>query len=400
MFEKDEIYEDEYEGWYSESEEMFYAEEELVDGKSPLGKEVVRIKERNYFFRMGAYQQQLIDYINDNPEFIQPKGKRSEVIGFLRQPLSDLCISRPKTRLEWGVELPFDKDYVTYVWFDALLNYASAVGYRQDAERAELFDTQWPHVRHLIGKDILITHSVYWPTMLMALGLPLPRTIFAHGWWLTADDKKMSKSEGEVVRPLDMKDIVGVDALRYFLMRAMNPAQDGQFSKDLVISRVNTELANTLGNLLNRSTGLVVKHFEGKVPVTEITREESKALISQAEELAEKVRGEVEQFLPNRALEHIFELLMATNRYLDVLAPWKAIKEGQRELTAESLYVTLEVLRICGILLNPVMPEKSRELLKRVGAEGEIRFEDSKRFKALSAEASVIKGDALFPRVE
>ena len=398
LYDKGEIYQDDYEGWYSESEEMFYAEDELVDGKSPMGKDVVKIKEKNYFFKMSAYYQRLVDYIEENPDFILPKGKRSEVMGMLKQPLGDLCISRPKTRLTWGIELPFDKDFVTYVWFDALLNYASALGYKQaDDER---FKKHWPSVIHLIGKDILMTHSLYWPTMLMALGLSLPKHIFAHGWWLTDEDKKMSKSEGKVVSPLDMKDIVGVWGLRYFLIRGMNPGKDGQFSKELVISRVNTELSNNLGNLLSRSIGLVAKNYDALVPVVEPKLEESLVLIELAVATKDKVKSSVLEMLPNRAIEHVVDLLSETNRYIDSQAPWKLIKAGETEQAKESLYVALEVLRIAGILLHPVMPEKTQELLNRVGYKGQINFEDAGKFQVLSKDSEVIKGDPLFPRAE
>ena len=398
LFDKGEIYQDDYEGWYSESEEMFYAEDELIEGKSPQGKEVVKIKEKNYFFKMSAYYQQLVDYVDSNPEFILPKGKRSEVLGMLKQPLGDLCISRPKTRLSWGIELPFDKDFVTYVWFDALLNYTSAIGYKQNNQGQ--FEKLWPNVIHLIGKDILMTHSLYWPTMLMALGLSLPKHIFAHGWWLTAEDKKMSKSEGEVVSPLDMKDRVGVWGLRYFLIRGMNPGKDGQFSKELVISKVNAELSNNLGNLLSRSVGLVAKNYDSKVPVVEPSLEESKKLIELALSTQQKVKEAVLEMLPNRAIEHVVDLLSETNRYIDSQAPWKLIKAGELESAKESLYVALEVLRISGILLHPVMPDKTTELLNRLGCQGEIKFEDSAKFHVLTKDSQVIKGEPLFPRAE
>lgn len=400
LYEKGEIYSDMYTGWYSESEEMFYTEEELVDGKSPQGKSVVQIEEKNYFFRMGAYHKRLLNHIKTNEDFILPKGKRSEVLGFLNQPLGDLCISRPKSRLEWGVELPFDTDFVTYVWFDALLNYVSVLGYGQGTDKEEVFRKFWPVATHLIGKDILITHSVYWPTMLMALDIELPKHIFAHGWWLTAEDKKMSKSEGKVVAPLDMKDIVGVDGLRYFLIRAMNPATDGQFAKDLVIGRVNTELANNLGNLLSRTLGLICKHFDGSIP----PRSEELAETTELRVAAEKAAGDVEKFvrkfLPHRALEHVFELLSRTNKYIDTIAPWKRVKEGDRAATAESLYAALEVLRISSILLGPVMPEKMLELRRSIGFSGEATFEQARSWGLLKSGERVSRGEALFPKID
>ena len=400
LYDKDEIYEDEYEGWYSVSEEMFYAEDELIDGKSPLGKEVVKIKEKNYFFKMSKYQERLISHIEANPDFIMPKGKRSEVLGFLKKPLEDLCISRPKSRISWGIELPFDTEFVTYVWFDALLNYVTAVGYKQTGEKSELYERYWPYVTHLIGKDILTTHCVYWPTMLMALEISLPKRIFAHGWWLNQDDRKMSKSEGEVVSPLDMKNIVGVDCLRYFLMRAMNPANDGQFSKELVLSRVNTDLANNLGNLLNRTVGLIDKHFDGQVPRTAPANAITKELATVAIKVADQVEESIREIAPHRALENIFSLLNETNRYLDELEPWKVVKGENKDDAKESLYAALESLRIAGILLSPVMPTKMKELLDRIGWNKAADFQDAKRWGLLSEESSVVKAAGLFPRVE
>ncbi|RYZ95307.1 MAG: methionine--tRNA ligase, partial [Proteobacteria bacterium] len=234
LFDAGEIYAEDYEGHYSVSEEIFYTEKDLVNGKTPFGNEVTVLKEKNYFFRMSKYQAALIKHIEETPGFIKPEFRKNEVLGFLRKPLHDLCISRPKARLSWGIELPFDKEYVTYVWFDALLNYATGVGYQQPA-RAEEFQKWWQETRpvHLLGKDILTTHAVYWPTMLMALGIPLPKTIFAHGWWLI-DGEKMSKSKGTVVKPLDMKDAVGVDPLRYFLTRDIALGNDASFTPELV----------------------------------------------------------------------------------------------------------------------------------------------------------------------
>ncbi|MCB0358879.1 MAG: methionine--tRNA ligase, partial [Bdellovibrionales bacterium] len=326
LYDAGDIYESTYEGWYSVSEEMFYAERDLIDGKSPMGKEVVRVQETNYFFRMSRYHERLLKHINDNPDFIQPVGKRNEVLGFLAKPLEDLCISRPKSRLSWGVELPFAPDYVTYVWFDALLNYVSAIGYGQGGEKEQQFEALWPHALHLIGKDILTTHAVYWPTFLMGLGIPLPKHIFAHGWWLNEDDAKMSKSEGAVVRPLDMKDVVGVDGLRYFLTREIYLGNDAKFSKSLVITKLNAELANNLGNLMSRTVKLASKYFNGVPPRSEEAAE-TRALSKQAQELHQNVRQRIEAMEPNLAVGEVIDLLVATNKYLDTMAPWKRAKE-------------------------------------------------------------------------
>jgi methionyl-tRNA synthetase len=249
LYARGEIYKAEYDGLYDVTSETFITEKDLPEGKTPEDlPNIVRIKEANYFFKMGSYQGWLIDYIEKNPEFIQPDFRRNETLGFLRKPLQDLCISRPKSRLAWGIELPFDKDYVCYVWFDALVNYISAVGYGTDDQK---FNACWPVDIQLIGKDILTTHTVYWPTMLKAINVPMPKTVFAHGWWMFGD-AKMSKSLGNVVDPMAMIDQYGVDAFRYFVMAEMAPGQDSSFSETGFIRRYNSDLANDLGNLLSR----------------------------------------------------------------------------------------------------------------------------------------------------
>ena len=399
LFDKGEIYSSNYEGWYSVSDEIFYMEKDLVNGKSPGGKEVTKVSEKNYFFKMSKYQERLIDYIKQNPSFIQPDGKRSEVLGFLQSPLEDLCISRPKSRLNWGIDLPFDSEYVTYVWFDALINYTSAMGYLQGAEKEKLFNEFWPQAVHLIGKDILMTHAVYWPTMLMALEIPLPKQIFAHGWWLNDDGGKMSKSEGPVVAPLDMKNIVGTDAFRYFLTRDIILGNDAKFSKSLIINRVNAELANNLGNLASRTLNLVDKYFEGKVPTCELTDNASRELSQAAIKVADSVKTNINNMQPQAALEVIVSLLNHCNKYIDEKAPWKLAKENIA-LTGEVLYCALEVLRIAGSLLQPVMPHKSLELLKSIGYQEDLIFENTKKWGLLISGSKVTKGTPLFPRIE
>lgn len=399
LFEKGEIYASEYEGWYSVSEEIFYQEKDLVDGKSPIGKEVTRVVEKNYFFRMSKYQQQLIDYIEKNPSYLQPDGKRSEVLGFLRKPLEDLCISRPKARLSWGIELPFDKDFVTYVWFDALLNYVSAIGYRQGAEKEKQFNRLWPSAIHLLGKDILTTHAVYWSTMLMALNTPLPKQIFAHGWWLTESGAKMSKSEGPVVKPLDVKNIVGVDAFRYFLVRDIVFGNDAAFSLDAVVNRVNTELANNLGNLLSRTSNIAEKNFEGKIPEAAATHAATKELIEIAKQTPTKVKARIESLALSNAIEEIVLLLTAANKYLDVIAPWKAVKTD-KALAGECIYTALEVVRLAAVLLHPVMPNKTAEILQRIGEKPTPTWADTAQWGQLRSGSPIVKGEPLFPRIE
>ncbi|HEX7343136.1 MAG TPA: class I tRNA ligase family protein, partial [bacterium] len=275
-----EIYAAEYEGWYCVPEERFWTEKDLVEGNCPsCGREVRRLSEKNYFFRMGKYQPWLIEYIKGHPRFILPESRRNEILGFLAQPLGDLCISRPKERLSWGVPIPFDDQYVTYVWFDALLNYVTAPASRGG--------DWWPASIHLIGKDILTTHSVYWPTMLKATGLDLPETIFGHGWWLF-EDAKMSKSLGNVVKPLSMADKYGVDAFRFFLVREMSLGMDASFSEAALVNRYNSELANDLGNLYSRLLKLLKTYSDGRIPKAADANDETGSL--KAEPLWPKVR--------------------------------------------------------------------------------------------------------------
>lgn len=400
LFDAGEIYAEDYEGLYSVSEEIFYTEKDLVNGKTPQGNEVITIKEKNYFFRMSKYQEKLVAHIEAHPEFIQPASRRNEVLGFLKKPLHDLCISRPKARMSWGIDLPFDKDYVTYVWFDALLNYATGVGYQQPARAAE-FEKWWTSTQpvHLVGKDIITTHTVYWPTMLMALGVALPRTVFGHGWWLAADGGKMSKSKGNAVKPLDMKDTVGIDGLRYFLTRDIFFGNDASFSPELVVSRVNADLANNLGNLLSRVTNLVDKNFAGAVPEWNASAPETSAILAQLEGVAARVKASVEALEPQQAVEAIMAVVSDTNKYIGDRAPWKQVKTDLPG-AAETLGCCLEILRVAGILLAPVMPVKSKQLLEAVGWTAEPSFADASRARAFKPGMPIKKGDPLFPRVE
>lgn len=397
LYDKGEIYEDTYEGWYSVSEEIFYTEKDLVDGKSPTGKEVTRIQEKNYFFKMSKYQQRLIDYIGANPDWIQPDFRKNEVLGFLRQPLGDLCISRPKARLAWGIEIPFDKDYVTYVWFDALLNYATAVGLEQPGREGD-WKKWWVDAgpMHLLGKDILTTHSVYWPTMLMALDLPLPRKIFATGWILNKDNAKMSKSAGDVVNPSDIKDLIGLDELRYFLTRDVHMGNDAAFSLELVENRINAELANNLGNMLSRTGNLVEKFYAGVKPAFTQDDASSSALKQKTLELPALVKKEIEDMRPSHALEHIVTVLTMANKYLEEKAPWKMAKDNLPE-AGHVLATTAEVLRICGTLLTPVMPTKGKELLARIGVP-DSSFASLSKWPGIPEGTKMVKGEPLFPR--
>ncbi len=364
LWDKGEIYADEYEGYYSVSEERFITEKEVEEGNF---REIKKLKEKNYFFRMSNYQDALIEHIKTNPDFILPKTRRNEILGFLEKPLTDLCISRPKTRLSWGIELPFDKDYVTYVWLDALTNYISAIGWNTDDAR---FKKWWPANYHLMGKDILTTHSVYWPTLLMAAGIQLPKTILAHGFWLSGDTK-MSKSLGNVINPLDLVDSYGVDPVRYYLMRDMVLGHDASFSLEGFVRRYNSDLANDFGNLVNRVTILLKKHFSGVIPESGTYDKTDLELIAVAKSAPQKVRSLISNLKINEAIEITIGLFRELNRYLEKREPWKTVKQGTTPKIAAgtTLALAADILRIGAQLLHPVMPNRIDSILHILGAQ-------------------------------
>jgi len=383
LWEKGDIYMGEYEGFYSPRVEKFFSAEELVDGKCPeSGGEVFRLSEKNYFFKMSKYKDALVQHIRTHEDFIVPEQRKNEVLGFLQKGLQDLCITRPKSRLEWGIEVPFDRSYVTYVWFDALMNYVSAIGLYKDQAR---FEELWGGAHHLIGKDILVTHSVYWTTMLMALGLPLPKQIVATGWWLV-EQTKMSKSLGNVVDPLSLMDKYGIDSLRYFLMREMVVGMDANFSETAVLRRHNYDLANDLGNLVQRVIRFVEKAFDGKVP--EGDGQEGENLRKQAEALPAQIETLVKGLRLDMALEQVFSLVRATNRYIAETSPFLIIKTDKRR--AESIVrAALEAIRFCLNLLWPVMPERCDSLLKAIGDDGHVKRLSALRWGELKAGRDV-----------
>lgn len=395
IYDKGEIYSDDYEGWYCVHEERFWTEKDLVEGNCPdCDRPVSKITEKNYFFKMSQYQDWLIEYIKNNPGFIQPDFRRNEVLGFLKRPLGDLCISRPKSRLSWGIELPFDKDYVCYVWFDALINYISAIGYLSDEER---FNNLWPAI-HLIGKDILTTHAVYWPCMLKAMGVPQPKTIFAHGWWLMGETK-MSKSLGNVIKPLDLADKYGVDAFRYFLVREMTLGQDSIYAEKSFILRYNSDLANDLGNLLSRTLKMIKSFNDGKIPTPNAINEDNELSIQSAK-LIDTIREKIEAFKLNHVVEDILDLVRATNRHIEKNKPWRLAKEGQVEKLGNVLYSAAETLRIVSVLLTPIMPDKCGSIQKQLGlADGDKTILKLK-WGCLRSETSIKPGEGLFPRLQ
>ena len=387
VYDKGDIYEDSYEGLYSVSEERFITEKEAESGDF---RDIKELKEKNYFFKMSKYQNKLIKHIEENPNFIQPKFRRNEVLGFLRSPLEDLCISRPKSRLSWGIEMPFDSNYVTYVWFDALINYVSAIGLNSDEKKYKTF---WPVNYHLIGKDILTTHSVYWPTMLMSAGIKLPKSIFAHGWWLS-DQSKMSKSLGNVIDPLKLIETYGVDPVRFYLMKEMVLGQDSNFSLDSFVKCYNSDLANDFGNLLSRVTNLINKFYDRKIPNGEDNSEAGKAVRKSAREMVACVLNLIDEMKINDAINHTFKFIREVNKYLEITAPWKLLKKDI-DSAGKILYTAAESLRITALILSPIMPNRAQTVF-------DIFHIDSNEIEwgGLIAGTKIEVHKPLFPRIE
>ena len=399
LYDRGEIYRADYDGWYCVTCERFFTEKDLVDGCCPepgCGRPAEAIRESNYFFRMGRHRDWLVQYIEGHPKFIQPDFRRNETLGFLKKELNDLCISRPKSRLSWGIELPFDADFVTYVWFDALVNYISAIGYLDDEER---FRTWWPVDYHLIGKDILTTHTVYWPTMLRAMGLPLPRTIFAHGWWLVGRDK-MSKSSGNVVDPMVFAEQYGVDAFRYFLMAEMSLGQDASFTEDAFVRRYNAELANDLGNMLNRVMKLIGGYCDGCIPTPGAAGDAENEVREIAVRGAEAVASYVDDMKIDAGMAETAGVVRAANRYMERRQPWALGKQGKQEELETVLYSAAEVLRIVSGVLYPVMPGKMRILRSALGLpEREPDFTMLREWGQLEPGTRIGDMVSLFPRI-
>ncbi len=399
LHDQGDIYAADYEGWYSKSEERFWTEKDLVDGRCPIsGNPVEWIKERNYFFRMSKYADRLREWVETHPDFIQPESRRNEVLGYLKKDVGDLCISRPKARLPWGIELPFDRDYVAYVWFDALINYISAAGYRVDpALREPRFERLWPASFHIVGKDILTTHSVYWSTMLFALGLEPARTLYAHGWW-TVEGRKMSKSLGNVIDPHLLVDAYGADAVRYFLLREIPFGGDGDFSHNAFLTRYNADLANDLGNLAHRSLSMTAKWLDGRIGALDAPTERDRELEALAADVAGRFEQAIESLQFSRALEALWELVRAGNKYIDSEEPWRLNREGKAERLAGVMRRSLEVCRVAAMHLWPVCPAKAEELAEKLGLEG-ITLDRARSLDGLAAGTAVRPGKPLFPRM-
>ncbi|MFN7143949.1 MAG: methionine--tRNA ligase [Myxococcota bacterium] len=390
LHDKGELYSADYSGWYSTSAERFWTEDELVDGKCPdTGGPVEWITEKNWFFKMSAYQDRLLAHIAAHPACIQPELRRNEVLGYLRKPLADLCISRPKSRLPWGIPLPFDPEYVTYVWFDALTNYISALEGGREG--------YWPADYHIIGKDILTFHTVYWFSMLFAMGYPPPKHVYAHGWWMV-EGRKMSKSLGNVVSPHLLVDSYGADPVRYFLLREIPFGGDGDFAHQAFLVRYNADLANDLGNLVHRSLATMVqKWLGGVVPPAGPLTENDQALLALAGRATSAFDEGVTTLKFRQALEALWELVRAANKYVDTEAPWALNKKGDTARLGAVLRNVLEVCRIAASHLACVMPQKSAELLAKLGLDAP---DLTPTFDRLVEGAAVTTGDPLFPRLD
>jgi methionyl-tRNA synthetase len=402
IYDTGDIYFAEYEGLYCFGCERFYTERELVDGQCPdheTPPEV--IKESNYFFKMSRYQNWLVDHIRNTPEFIRPKRYKNEALAFLKEPLEDLCISRPKSRLKWGITLPFDNNYVTYVWFDALLNYVSALGY----PGGELYKNFWPAAQHVVAKDILKPHGIYWPIMLKAAGIPIYKHLNVHGYW-NIEDSKMSKSLGNVVEPIELKNIYGLDAFRFFLIRDMAFGLDSSFSETSLVQRINSDLANDLGNLFSRVLSMVHKYFDGVVPEIEpmVEAECELGLESNAQNAIADYEGFMESFQFHNALQAVWKFISEMNKYVDVTAPWElAKKKSSRKSLAVVIYNMLEGLRIISGLIYPVMPDTAAKMQKHLGLDPKRPFyllDQLKTWKSIKPGTRLPKSIVLFPRVD